>query len=330
MAGTTEEKPEPVGRSIFLDVFRRADKTDDGALSLEEFKAFFSDGILSSEDLEKLFHDIDTHKTNNLDTSELCDYFMKEMGPFSEIFANLESMNRAVSNALVESAKEYPGKSFIGKFTTRFLLNEIQGQMSCLEHHINAAVDKIDEDETKQRPDVCQAEVTNVNIRGGRMKRKMHSFSQQTSLDASQQALRHGLSVEVDRLRELIGKLENKVKFDVIDEEEVELGNEQLVVLVSRKFQVHSKAGKAFRSNLKSYIASTSMAEGCLHLGVRTITGTNTFMVYEIWANSEDLNSHFSSDTSKMFMRGNIDHLEQPEEYHKMAVPASWWRGQTS
>ena len=30
---------------------------------------------------------------------------MKEMGPFSEIFANLESMNRAVSNALVESAK---------------------------------------------------------------------------------------------------------------------------------------------------------------------------------------------------------------------------------
>ena len=27
------------------------------------------------------------------------------MGPFSEIFANLESMNRAVSNALVESAK---------------------------------------------------------------------------------------------------------------------------------------------------------------------------------------------------------------------------------
>ena len=32
---------------------------------------------------------------------------MKEMGPFCEIFANLESMNRAVSNALVESAKVY-------------------------------------------------------------------------------------------------------------------------------------------------------------------------------------------------------------------------------
>ncbi|XP_058954736.2 N-terminal EF-hand calcium-binding protein 1-like [Pocillopora verrucosa] len=322
MAGMLEEQPP--GRSIFLDVFRRADKTDDGALSLEEFKAFFSDGILSNEDLEKLFHDIDTHNTNNLDTSELCDYFMKEMGPFTEIFANLESMNKAVSNALVESAKAYPDKSFIGKFTTRFLLKEIQGQMGCLAHHINAAVDKIDEEETQQRPDVCQAAVTNTNVRGGRMKRKMHSFEQQTSLDANQQAMRHGLSLEVDRLSELIDKLENKVKFDVIDEEEVEVGKEQSVVLVSRKFQV--KAEKEFRSNLKSYVASSSLADGCLHLGIRTISGTNTFVVYEIWASSEDLNRHFSSDTSKTFMHGNIDCMEQPEEYQKMAVPASWWR----
>ena len=34
------------------------------------------------------------------------------------------------------------------------------------------------------------------------------------------------------------------------------------VVIVSRKF--HVKAAKEFRSNLKSYIAATSLAEGCL------------------------------------------------------------------
>ena len=33
------------------------------------------------------------------------------------------------------------------------------------------------------------------------------------SHSASQQALKHGLSLEVDRLRELIEKLENKVHF---------------------------------------------------------------------------------------------------------------------
>lgn len=32
---------------------------------------------------------------------------------------------------------------------------------------------------------------------------------------------------------------------------------------------------------------------------------------------------HFSSDTSKTFMHGNIDCMEQPEEYHKMAVPGT-------
>ena len=36
---------------------------DDGALSMAEFKTFFSDGILSEQDLEKLFNEIDTHNT---------------------------------------------------------------------------------------------------------------------------------------------------------------------------------------------------------------------------------------------------------------------------
>ena len=36
---------------------------------------------------------------------------------------------------------------------------------------------------TAKRPDVCQAEISNMNVRGGRMKRKMQSFAQQTNLD---------------------------------------------------------------------------------------------------------------------------------------------------
>ena len=36
---------------------------DDEALSLAEFKTFFSDGILSEPDLEMLFNEIDTHNT---------------------------------------------------------------------------------------------------------------------------------------------------------------------------------------------------------------------------------------------------------------------------
>ncbi|CAF90185.1 unnamed protein product, partial [Tetraodon nigroviridis] len=47
-------------------IFRRADKDDDGKLSLEEFQAFFSDGTLNEEELEKLFHTIDSDNTRLL------------------------------------------------------------------------------------------------------------------------------------------------------------------------------------------------------------------------------------------------------------------------
>ncbi len=36
---------------------------DDGKLSLDEFQAFFSDGTLNEEELEKLFHTIDSDNT---------------------------------------------------------------------------------------------------------------------------------------------------------------------------------------------------------------------------------------------------------------------------
>lgn len=38
---------------------------DDGKLSLEEFQAFFSDGTLNEEELEKLFHTIDSDNTRS-------------------------------------------------------------------------------------------------------------------------------------------------------------------------------------------------------------------------------------------------------------------------
>lgn len=37
--------------------------SDDGKLSFEEFKAYFSDGVLTVDELQELFHTIDTHNT---------------------------------------------------------------------------------------------------------------------------------------------------------------------------------------------------------------------------------------------------------------------------
>ena len=45
------------------DIFALCVLVDDGALSWEEFRSFFADGVMSEEELRQLFHDIDTHNT---------------------------------------------------------------------------------------------------------------------------------------------------------------------------------------------------------------------------------------------------------------------------
>lgn len=40
--------------------------TDDGKLSFDEFKSYFSDGVLTTEELKELFHTIDTHNTESV------------------------------------------------------------------------------------------------------------------------------------------------------------------------------------------------------------------------------------------------------------------------
>lgn len=62
LTATGSEKPLSLDdlKCIFLFCVSPA---DDGKLSLDEFQAFFSDGTLNEEELEKLFHTIDSDNT---------------------------------------------------------------------------------------------------------------------------------------------------------------------------------------------------------------------------------------------------------------------------
>eukprot|EP00058_Branchiostoma_floridae_P007281 XP_002592769.1 hypothetical protein BRAFLDRAFT_65349 [Branchiostoma floridae] len=105
-AGTpTAAEPPKKGMSAFLDVFRRADKNDDGKLSWYEFKTYFDDGSLSETELGELFHRIDTHNTNNIDVGELCDYFSQQLGPFEQVYSALEDLNSSINTALMSTAQ---------------------------------------------------------------------------------------------------------------------------------------------------------------------------------------------------------------------------------
>nr|XP_009676695.1 PREDICTED: N-terminal EF-hand calcium-binding protein 2 [Struthio camelus australis] len=103
------------------EIFRRADKNDDGKLSLEEFQAFFSDGTLNEEELEKLFHTIDSDNTNNVDTKELCDYFADHMGDYEDVLASLEMLNLSILKAMDYTKRVYESGSNVDQFVTRLL-----------------------------------------------------------------------------------------------------------------------------------------------------------------------------------------------------------------
>ncbi|XP_070237696.1 N-terminal EF-hand calcium-binding protein 3 isoform X2 [Bos mutus] len=90
----------PAGHALFQDVFRRADKNDDGKLSFEEFQNYFADGVLSPGELRELFSGVDGHPADNLETEKLCDYFSEHLGVYRPVLAALESLNCAVLTAM--------------------------------------------------------------------------------------------------------------------------------------------------------------------------------------------------------------------------------------
>ncbi|EDL85957.1 amyloid beta (A4) precursor protein-binding, family A, member 1 binding protein (predicted), isoform CRA_a [Rattus norvegicus] len=96
----TRHSAPAAGHALFQDVFRRADKNDDGKLSFEEFQNYFADGVLSSAELRELFSGIDEQLTDNLETEKLCDYFSTHLGVYRPVLAALESLNRAVLTAM--------------------------------------------------------------------------------------------------------------------------------------------------------------------------------------------------------------------------------------
>ncbi|NXN50870.1 NECA2 protein, partial [Rynchops niger] len=205
------------GTSVILDIFRRADKNDDGKLSLEEFQAFFSDGTLNEEELEKLFHTIDSDNTNNVDTKELCDYFADHMGDYEDVLASLETLNLSILKAMDYTKRVYESGSNVDQFVTRFLLKETANQTQSLLSSVESAVDAIDEQTNPARHYPSKAghglmdtwydsPVPSYSPTSRIVPREYGKSFQTGSPDTKAE----GLEGQINRLAELIGRLEDK------------------------------------------------------------------------------------------------------------------------
>ncbi|XP_054864022.1 N-terminal EF-hand calcium-binding protein 2 isoform X2 [Amphiprion ocellaris] len=309
--------PEPRrGISVILDIFRRADKDDDGKLSLDEFQAFFSDGTLNEEELEKLFHTIDSDNTSNVDTKELCDYFAKHMGDYEGVLASLETLNLSILKAMDFTKKVYERGTNVEQFVTRFLLKESANQIQSLLSSVESAVDAIDEQHSqsghlpaKVSPRMSERRPVNT-VPDYPPNNRVSTREAVRTINTASGAVevrKEGLEAQINRLAELIGRLENKS-----------------LLLIRQEMVVSQKKLGDFCEALKQYLKNVSAQKDCFHVTAVRLPDGLSFVVYEFWDGEEEWKRHLQSAPNKAFQHVKVDTLCQPEAVSSVAVPAAW------
>ncbi|XP_048829540.1 N-terminal EF-hand calcium-binding protein 2 isoform X1 [Brienomyrus brachyistius] len=328
--------PEPrKGTSVILDIFRRADKDDDGKLSLDEFQTFFSDGNLNEEELEKLFHTIDSDNTSNVDTKELCDYFVKHMGDYEGVLASLETLNLSILRAMDFTKKVYERGTNMEQFVTRFLLKESANQIQSLLSSVESAVDAIDEQHSQSG--LCPSK-TSPRVPDGRYvspvpdyppnnrasaKVTMRTVSPSAGMGEVQ---KEGLEMQINRLAELIGRLENKTMWFDLHQRltDSDGATSACLYLIRQEMTVSQKQLGEFCEALKQYLKNVSAQQDCFHMTAVRLPDGVSFVVYEFWEGEEEWKRHVQTAAYKAFQHVKVDTLCQPEGVASIAVPAAW------
>uniref|UniRef100_H2PQS2 N-terminal EF-hand calcium binding protein 1 n=1 Tax=Pongo abelii TaxID=9601 RepID=H2PQS2_PONAB len=321
------------GMSIFLDCLFVLAISDDGKLSFEEFKAYFADGVLSGEELHELFHTIDTHNTNNLDTEELCEYFSQHLGEYENVLAALEDLNLSILKAMGKTKKDYQEASNLEQFVTRFLLKETLNQLQSLQNSLECAMETTEEQTRQERQGPAKPEVLSIQWPGKRSSRRVQRHNSFSPNSPQFKVSGPGLLEEdnqwmtqINRLQKLIDRLEKKdLKLEPLEEEIIEGNTKSHIMLVQRQMSVIEEDLEEFQLALKHYVESASSQSGCLRISIQKLSNESRYMIYEFWENSSVWNSHLQTNYSKTFQRSNVDFLETPELTSTMLVPASWW-----
>ncbi|XP_075757625.1 N-terminal EF-hand calcium-binding protein 3 isoform X2 [Pelodiscus sinensis] len=300
--------PRAPGQALLHDVFRRANKNDDGRLSFGEFKNYFADGILSAEELWELFSGVDGRHSDNVETEKLCDYFSAHLGEYSHVLSALEALNTAVLAAMDRAKLAYESSSEVEQFVTRFLLRETRSQLQGLQASLECAADTLDQQAGRERkglktPAACPGP-RSARRRGRRARRPVCL----APTDPSSGMLTTGVCVAagsqwaapINRLQQLLDTLERQSpRLEPLRDDAVCKGRTAHILVAQRQLCVAESGLEGFQQALQAYAELTASRSRCLH--------------------------HLQSGTSKTFQGALANLLESPELVTTMILPASWW-----
>ncbi|KAF1534685.1 N-terminal EF-hand calcium-binding protein 3, partial [Eudyptes schlegeli] len=299
---------------IFHDV-------NDGKLSFEEFKNYFADGILSSEELWELFSGIDRCHSDNVDTEKLCGKYSCLRGlSLSRVCA------RGIRQILSLFPQRYETSSKMEQFLTRFLLRETMHQLQSLQASLECAVDTVEEQAGQERKDIKKSE-TSVGLRSGRRcGRRGQKNVCLSPTDPYSGMLTTGIhSPAVPRVAvSAPAPLEPGVGVGAA-------GRDSRGLSRTEPGPLHPDASWTFCGML--YLLSSrktcqapSQGRSCPRsVSACKLTDEACFILYEFWQDVTSWRSHLQSSCSKTFQRAIISLLESPELLTTMLFPASWW-----
>ncbi|XP_010158109.1 PREDICTED: N-terminal EF-hand calcium-binding protein 2, partial [Eurypyga helias] len=275
--------------------------------------------------------------SSNVDTKELCDYFADHMGDYEDVLASLETLNLSILKAMDYTKRVYESGTNVAEFVTRFLLKETANQTQSLLSSVESAVDAIDEqtNPTRHYPskaghglmDTWYDSPVPSYSPTSRMVPREHGKSFQTG---SPDAKAEGLEGQINRLAELIGRLEDKTLwFDLHQRlSDSESTACTYLLLVRDEMTVSHKHLGEFCSSLKQYLKSVAGERDCFHVTAVKLPDGVTFIVYEFWETEEDWKRGIAGvgglgwhATCKGFQHVKVDTLSQPEAISSVAVP---------
>ncbi|NXS86618.1 NECA3 protein, partial [Erpornis zantholeuca] len=325
-------KPHRQPLPIFHDIFRRADKNDDGKLSFEEFKNYFSDGILSSEELWELFSGIDRRHSDNVDTEKLCDYFSAYLGEYRNVLSALETLNAAVLAAMDKTKLRYETSSKMEQFLTRFLLRETMHQLQSLQASLECAVDTVEEQAGRERKEIKKSEPS-VGLRSGRRcGRRGQKNVCLSPTDPYSGMLTTGTCCPSGGLcpagawRGCGTSTESVRAFPVTSFFPLAEPTPGAAEGGSPVQRPGCSKPLSPPSWLVPELCQPRLRSLCPHsVSACKLTDEACFILYEFWQDVTSWRSHLQSSCSKTFQQSILSLLESPELLTTMLFPASWW-----
>ncbi|NWY06607.1 NECA3 protein, partial [Nothoprocta ornata] len=327
LSGKAGPAPRRQPLPIFHDTYNYSSlyfNADDGKLSFEEFKNYFSDGVLSLEELWELFSGIDRHHSDNVDTEKLCGKWAA--APALQTLLGTVHCWRSrgwLLPCFSPSLQQYENSSKMEQFLTRFLLRETVSQLQSLQTSLECAVDIMEEQAGRERKDLKKSETLTGLRTGRRCGRRGQKNICLSSVDPYSGMLTTGTcgqgrshphspaTPQVCARQPLLALLPFKNLLRRTSGSTMPIlpeGAEPGVAVLGIPFTpAHQALSQDF---------------SCPHsVSTCKLTNEACFILYEFWQDVSSWRSHLQSSHSKTFQRSIISLLEAPELLTTMLFP---------